>query len=100
MAEFHLLAIKDPRLVNKRCMVVGHYVTNTEWVAVLRKIFAGKPEYLARIPMKEGKDHAVEYFTVDNSFSKQILGRDYISLEKTSEDTAYSIWQLEKGANY
>ena len=81
-------------------MIVAHYVTNTEWVGVLRKVFADKPEYLARIPAKEGKDLVPEIFTIDNSFSKSILGRDYISLEKTSEDTAYSIWQLEKGGNY
>ena len=99
MAKLYLKAVEDPRLINARVMCVARHVTNEEWVTALRKIFADKPEYLSRIPSKDCPEKMPEFFTVDNSFSRQFV--DYKTVEETVGDVVLSIWEIEKnGGNY
>ena len=60
-----------------------------------------KPECLARIPLKDtNEDLETPYvFKIDNYIAREILAREFISMEEISEETAYSMWAIEKAGD-
>lgn len=97
VAEMHLKALTDPRLKNKRVLLIGFFSYATDFVESLRKQFASDPKKLARIPTKPGLDDKVDSYTCDTSFAKSILDRgDFIGLDECTRDMASNLWELEQ----
>jgi len=96
VARAHVLALSAPstkEVGRKRLFVAGPTGT---WKAAVEHLAAVRPELKGRLPdLSEARD--ADAATVDVSRAKEVLGlTEYISWEKTVEDTADSLVAIEK----
>ena len=61
-----------------------------------RKVFAHDPKIIARIRAAPGKNEKVPHFSFDNSLAREVLGRPFITFEKSVKDTAESLYTWEE----
>jgi len=94
IADGHVRAMEKPGAGNKRFFITAGYFSNKEICEIIRKNF---PEYADKLPapdVKGGdypdgtKDSLYKY---NNSRTKEVLGIEFMSLEKSIVDTVNSL---------
>ncbi|KAF2971764.1 hypothetical protein GQX73_g1879 [Xylaria multiplex] len=91
VAQAHLRAMTVPRAGGNRFYVVGGYFSNKQIADIIRERF---PSLAHRLPADALDDLPDDVFGFDNSRSREILGINYTSLEKSISDTVQSILNL------
>ncbi|KAI2605445.1 ketoreductase [Hypoxylon fragiforme] len=98
VALSHLRALTVPEAAGKRFYVVGGHLSNQRIADVVR---SAHPE-LALLPPADGEDdfpteeNGGKGFMFDNSRSREVLGLEYIGLEKCVLDTVESILRMKE----
>lgn len=99
VALAHVLAMEKDEASGKRFFTIHGIASNKDVAEVISKNF---PEYKDRVPTGEGLEagalHGVWYGS-DNSRSKEVLGLEYTSLEKSVCDTVRSLKPFLDAAN-
>lgn len=96
VAMAHVKAMELSEAANKRFFVTAGYFTNREIVNIVRRNFS---EYKEKLPSESAKGGDLPedgVYKYDNSRSREVLGIEYMSLEKSVVDTVKSL--KEKGA--
>ncbi|KAI1088396.1 NAD(P)-binding protein [Rostrohypoxylon terebratum] len=88
VAKAHLRAITVPEAGGNRFYVVSGHFSNKQIADVTQKSF---PKLASRLPESSQDDLPADVYQFDNTKSKEMLGMDYIDLEKSVKDTVQSI---------
>ncbi|TGJ85582.1 hypothetical protein E0Z10_g3228 [Xylaria hypoxylon] len=91
VALAHLRAITVPKAGGNRFYVVGGHFSNKQIADIIREKV---PSLADRLPADAVDDLPDDVFSFNNSKSRQVLGIDYTSLEKSILDTVGSILAL------
>lgn len=94
VAQCHVNAIEKADAGGKRFFITNGGFSNREIVQIIRDNF---PEYKDALPAEDvaGGDYPPEgFFKWDNSRARKLLGRDYISLQKSIVDTVNSLKEV------
>lgn len=93
IALSHVLALESEDMAGKRIFVTSGYYSNQEIVDVIRKNF---PEYEDRLPAEDyaGAGIPKEYFKIDNSRAKKLLGGEFTPFEKSITDLVKTLKPL------
>jgi nucleoside-diphosphate-sugar epimerase len=99
IALLHVLALESEseEIIGQRVFSTQGYYSNKEIVEIVRKHY---PEYEDRLPNKDIKGGDFPeggldgYFKVDNSRSKKLLGKDFISFEQSIVDLVKTLKAL------
>ncbi|KAI0111197.1 ketoreductase [Nemania sp. FL0031] len=94
VALAHLRAMAVPNAGGNRFYIVGGHFTNKQIADVIRDRF---PPLADRLPADAVEDLPDDVYHFNNSKSREVLGIEYTSLEKSVEDTARSILELFPG---
>jgi nucleoside-diphosphate-sugar epimerase len=93
VALAHVRAMTVPEAGGKRFYVVGGFFSNPRLAAIIRDRF---PQLEDRLPPADTPDDFPDdHFECDVSRSREVLGLDYTSLEKSVADTVESILRFE-----
>ncbi|KAL5594331.1 hypothetical protein BROUX41_001271 [Berkeleyomyces rouxiae] len=93
VATAHVRAMTVPEAAGKRFFIVANYFTNKTIAEAVR---ARLPQLSDDLPPVDAPDVAPEvYYEFDNSRSKNVLGLEYIPLNKTIGDAAESMMRLK-----
>ncbi|KAI5305625.1 hypothetical protein KEM56_003827 [Ascosphaera pollenicola] len=91
VALAHVLAMEKDEASGKRFFIINGLASHKDVAEVIAKNF---PEYKDRVPTGEGLEAGAtkgEWYGSDNSRSKEVLGLEYTSLEKSVCDTVKSL---------
>ncbi|CAJ2503491.1 Uu.00g108850.m01.CDS01 [Anthostomella pinea] len=93
VALAHLRAMTLPQAGGNRFYVVGGHFSNKQIADVIRKSF---PQLKDRLPLEADTvdDIPDDVYHFDNSKSREVLGLEYTSLERSVVDTVQSILDL------
>lgn len=89
VALAHVRAMTVPEAVGERFYVVGAHFSNKRIADIIREAY---PELAGRLPPKDAEDDFPgDVYQFDNAKSREMLGLQYTSLEKSVTDTVQSI---------
>jgi nucleoside-diphosphate-sugar epimerase len=90
VALAHVRALTVPKAGGNRFYVVAGYFSNKKIADIIRDSF---PQLADRLPPKDVPDDFPEnVYQFNNAKSKEVLGLEYMGLEKSVRDTAQSIF--------
>ncbi|KIW08307.1 uncharacterized protein PV09_01226 [Verruconis gallopava] len=88
-AEAHVNALEKPNFGGKRCYFTAGYTSHREIADIIIKNF---PEYAGVIPKTGGE--MVEFAGYNNTRAKELLGHEFISIEKSIVDLVKSLKEV------
>jgi len=88
LALAHVRAIERPEAAGKRFFITAGSHRNSDIADIIKKNF---PDLQGKLPDKYERDPAEDPFKFDNSRSKEVLGIEYTSLEKSITDLVKSL---------
>lgn len=92
VALAHVRAMEQPEAAGRRFVLVSSYWTTKQMVEIIREEF---PDLRSNLPDNVESDMPEKIWKFNNAPSKQILGLNYISLEKSVTDTVNSLLALQ-----
>ena len=96
VAALHVKALTSRVAKNARILAIAWHVFNIDVVDALRRAFADNEDALQRIPTMPGLDQRLDHYGTDSRLAEEVLGRNFITIEKCAKDTAESLWELDK----
>ena len=91
LALLHVKAIEDKGAAGKRFFVTAGHFNGKALVDVVRKDFPEYKDQVTKESVKDGGFPEGGVYKIDNSRAEQLLGRKWISLEKSVSDTVKSL---------
>jgi nucleoside-diphosphate-sugar epimerase len=89
VALAHVRALTVPQAGGERFYVVGEHFSNKKIADIIRE---ANPELADRLPSKDAEDDfPADVYRFNNAKSREVLGLQYTSLEKSVRDTVQSI---------
>ena len=95
IAALHVRALSEPAAKNTRVLGIAWHFFMVDLSDSARKTYASSPDIIARIRASPGKNEKVPHFSFDNTLAQKILGRPFISFDKSIKDTAESLYAWE-----
>lgn len=96
-AKPHIVAMTEPGLDGKRCLVIGGNASSQLIVDTLRKL---RPDLAASLPKGiSGSFDPAKYAKIDNRESQKYLKFEYLTLEQTLTDSVDRLLELKRDSS-